>query len=85
LYFNKEISVAALADQNADGSAVLQGPSDTTLPDEIIWHGSRFIVRTVDDYSGYGRGFINVTAVSIEAVDPPPSKTAATPYQGYQH
>jgi galactose-6-phosphate isomerase len=84
-YMNKAISVAAIADQNSDGSAVLQGPSDLTLPDEIIWHGSRFIVRTVDDYSGYGRGFVNVTAVSIDAVDPPPAKGAPTPYQGYQH
>jgi hypothetical protein len=84
-YMNKSISVAAIADQNADGSAVLQGPSDTTIPDEIIWHGSKFIIRTVDDYSGYGRGFVNVTAVSVNAVDPPPAPQPPTPTQQYQH
>ena len=82
-YMNKAISVAAIADQNKDGSAVLQGPTDVTLPDELIWHGSKFIVRSVDDYSNYGRGFIQVTAVSIQAVDPPPSNPSvqASPTQ----
>lgn len=82
-YMNKAISVAAIADQNKDGSAVLQGPTDVTLPDELIWHGSKFIVRSVDDYSNYGRGFIQVTAVSIQSVDPPPSNPSvqASPTQ----
>lgn len=43
-----------------------------THPDEITWHGSRFVVRALDDYSGYGRGFMMVVCTSIEAVDGPP-------------
>jgi hypothetical protein len=78
-YMNKSIQVAAINDQNADGSAVLQGPSEFNLPDEIIWHGSKFIVRTLDDYSGYGRGFIQVVAVSIQPTDPPPAPAAPRP------
>jgi len=50
----------------------LQGPAPNMQPDEIIWHGSQYLVRTLDDYSGYGRGFITVTCLSIDAVDPAP-------------
>lgn len=41
-------------------------------PDEVLWHGSTYVVRVVDDYSHYGRGFVHAIAVSIDAVDPPP-------------
>jgi hypothetical protein len=43
-----------------------------THPDELLWHGSRFVVRALDDYSGYGRGFVMVIAVSVEAIDAAP-------------
>jgi hypothetical protein len=55
----------------------LQGPVNDpvlgrTHPDEVIWHGSTFVVRALDDYSGYGRGFVMAIAVSIDAIDGPP-------------
>jgi hypothetical protein len=50
----------------------LQGPAPGMQPDEIIWHGSQFLVRSLDDYSGYGRGFITVICLSIDSVDPAP-------------
>ena len=56
----------------------LQGPvrNDTgvlqTQPDEIYWHGSTFVVISLMDYSGYGRGFTSAIAASIDAVDAPP-------------
>lgn len=46
-------------------------------PDEVIWHGSTYVVRLIDDYAGYGRGFVHAIAVSIDAVDPPPPSAAA--------
>jgi hypothetical protein len=49
------------------GNGVLQ-----TQPDEIYWHGSTFVVHSMQDYSGYGRGFTSAIAVSIDAVDAPP-------------
>jgi hypothetical protein len=57
----------------------LQGPvidkvtgNQTTHPDEVDWHGSTFVVRHMEDYSGYGRGFTMAIAESIQAVDGPP-------------
>jgi galactose-6-phosphate isomerase len=55
----------------------IQGPAKDevgaiTQPDEILWHGSRFVVRMLDDYSGFGAGFVSAVAVSIDSVDPPP-------------
>ena len=43
-----------------------------TQPDEFIWHDSRFVVHSLQDYSGYGRGFCSVIAISVDAVDAPP-------------
>jgi len=69
-YMNKAISVFS--------QFRLQGPVQDpthmvkTHPDEIIWHGSTYVVVAFDDYSGYGRGFTHVVAVSISAVDGPP-------------
>ena len=54
----------------------LQGPTvdevgNQTLPDQVLWHGSLFVVRALNDFSGFGRGFVNAIAVSVQAVDPP--------------
>lgn len=55
-----------------------QGPAEDPAsgarqqPDEVIWHGSTYVVRLLDDYTPYGRGFVHVIAVSVEAVDPSP-------------
>lgn len=58
----------------------LQGPADLSgarqHPDEVLWHGSTFVVRVIDDYAGYGRGFVHAVAVSVDAVDPPPPAAA---------
>ena len=43
------------------------------LPDIVIWNGSNFVVRAVDDYSTYGPGFINAIATGIDSVDSPPT------------
>lgn len=43
-----------------------------TQPDEFLWHNSRFVVHSLQDYSGYGRGFVSVIAISVDAVDAPP-------------
>jgi hypothetical protein len=63
-YMNKSISIYT--------QCLLQGPTPGHQPDEILWHGSQFIVRSLDDYSGYGRGFLMVICVSVDVVDPAP-------------
>lgn len=54
----------------------LQGPSTGYKADQILWHGSHFVVRVVDDYSQYGTGFVHAIAASIDAMDAPPQGTA---------
>jgi hypothetical protein len=57
----------------------LQGPAldaqgNQTQPDHVLWHGSTFVIRLLEDYSGYGRG-VHAIAESVQAVDPPPLPT----------
>jgi hypothetical protein len=70
-YMGKAITVCASSEQYSD-RAVLQGPSDHHSADQLLWHGSVFLVMSIDDYSGYGRGFIQATAVSMTQPDPSP-------------
>jgi hypothetical protein len=69
-YMNKAITIYT--------QCRLQGPSAGYQPDEVVWHGSQFMVRALDDYSGYGRGFIMVVCISIDAVDPAPPFASVT-------
>jgi hypothetical protein len=55
----------------------LQGPArnidgSQTQPDQIEWHGSLYVVRLLEDYSGYGQGFVHTVAESVQSIDPPP-------------
>lgn len=67
-YFNKAIVVYSPGFR-LQGIVMDAATGDETEPDQIIWHGSTFVVRAFDDYSGYGRGFTGVIAVSIDAID----------------
>jgi len=71
-YMNKAINVCAPSNQFSD-KAPLQGPSDAHAADEVVWHGSNYQVMSIQDYSGYGRGFIQATAISMTQPDPPPT------------
>ena len=42
-------------------------------PDLISWHGDTFLVVKVEDYLGFGAGFIQAEARSIDLVDAAPS------------
>lgn len=50
----------------------LQGPTAGFAGDIVHWHGSRFLVRDIEDYSGYGEGFVHAICVAIDATDQPP-------------
>lgn len=69
-YFNKAIDV--YSPFRFQGTSRDELGNVLTHPDHIYWHGSAYVVRTLDDYAGYGRGFVHVVAVSITSVDPPP-------------
>ena len=45
---------------------------NVTHPDEVLWRKSLFIINFLEDYSGYGRGFVHAVAVSKQNVDYPP-------------
>jgi hypothetical protein len=38
-------------------------------PDLIIWRGDTFIVKSVDPYTGFGAGWTEVLATSIDSVE----------------
>jgi len=55
----------------------LQGPAlnpdgTETQPDHIEWHGSVYLVRMVEDWAGFGQGYVHTIAETLKAVDPPP-------------
>jgi galactose-6-phosphate isomerase len=50
----------------------LQGTSPGVKPDTVLWHGSRFIVSRVEDFSNFGAGFIRARCTSMGLQDPPP-------------
>jgi hypothetical protein len=67
-YTNKAITIVS--------QTRIQGSSPGRKPDEILWHGSRYIVSALDDLTQYGTGFVQAIAVSIDPLDPPPYGTA---------
>src|SRR5262245_50594041 len=62
-HMNKAISVYSMSR--------IQGPSRDEVgiyyhPDQILWHGSLYVVNVLEDYSGYGRGFVHAVATSVQ-------------------
>ncbi|HVI10226.1 MAG TPA: hypothetical protein VND65_18190 [Candidatus Binatia bacterium] len=47
-------------------------------PDLIEWRGDFFLVIHVEDWSQFARGYVKVTATSIDMVDQPPTPKALT-------
>jgi galactose-6-phosphate isomerase len=48
----------------------LQGVSPETVADTILWHNAEYSVNFLEDYSGYGRGFVHAVAVSVTTPNP---------------
>lgn len=44
----------------------------TYQPDQVVWKGDTFVVKSLDDYSQYGAGFIVADCTSIDLVDQAP-------------
>lgn len=53
----------------------LRGPGPGISPDIVHWHGTSFIVRAIDDFTGYGEGFLAAVCVAIETNQPTVSDT----------
>lgn len=47
--------------------------SETTgnQPDIVVWRGSNYLVKHVDPYPQFGRGFIQAECSSMDKTDPP--------------
>lgn len=52
----------------------LRGPSPGFQADVVDWNGDRFVVANVEDFSGFGQGFVSAICQSIDYVDEPPSE-----------
>ena len=60
-------------------SDIITGMVTATMqPDIVVWHGNNYKVMSVEDYSSYGPGYINATAVLFDAVAQAPT-TSPTP------
>jgi hypothetical protein len=42
------------------------------LPDLVLWRGDDYLVETVEDYTNYGRGFVQAYCTSQDLQDAPP-------------
>jgi hypothetical protein len=51
--------------------AAMDAMGNQMHPDQIQWHGDTYIVRVLDDWSGYGRGFVYAVATVITALPAP--------------
>lgn len=53
----------------------LRGPAQVTgtkfQPDLVIWAGDTYVVKAVDPYERYGRGFVQAIIGSIDIIDAP--------------
>jgi galactose-6-phosphate isomerase len=56
----------------------LRGPAPGFQADIILWHGDKFLISLLDDYSGYGPGFVQANADSIDTVDIAPAPVIFT-------
>jgi hypothetical protein len=55
----------------------LRGPSKDLAarnhqPDVVVWNGSQYVVRTLNDFTGFGAGVVTAECVSMTIVDLPP-------------
>lgn len=49
----------------------LRGETTSTQPDIVIWRGSNYLVKHVDPYPQFGKGFMQAECSSMDRVDPP--------------
>lgn len=49
------------------GESQLQGSE--FQPDVVVWNGNNFVVKALEDYSLYGRGFVFAICASMDLVD----------------
>lgn len=47
----------------------LHGETEGNQPDIVVWRGDNFIVKHVDPYPQFGRGFIQAECSSMDRVD----------------
>lgn len=49
----------------------LRGPTPGYKADILVWKGDRFLVKVLDPYPQFGRGFVQVIAGSVDNLDQP--------------
>jgi len=49
----------------------LRGSGEGFQPDQIVWDGGTYTVKTIDKYHRYGAGFTSALAMSMNASTPP--------------
>lgn len=49
----------------------LQGPAMGYQPDTVIWKGDTYVVKSVDPYPQFGKGFVQAIVGSMDTLDQP--------------
>lgn len=52
----------------------LREQTQNYLPDLVLWRGDTYLVETVEDYTNYGRGFVQASCTSEDLQDTPPGE-----------
>ena len=50
----------------------LRAQTQGYIPDLVLWRGDDYLVETVEDYTNYGRGFVQASCTSQDLQDAPP-------------
>ena len=50
----------------------LRAQSQDSLPDLVSWRGDSYLVQTIEDYTNYGRGFVQAYCTSEDLQDAAP-------------
>jgi hypothetical protein len=50
----------------------LRAQSEGFFPDLVLWRGDDYLVETVEDYTNFGRGFVQAYCTSQDLQDAPP-------------
>lgn len=50
----------------------LRAQSDGYMPDLVLWRGDDYLVETIEDFTNYGRGFVQAYCTSQDLQDAPP-------------
>ena len=56
----------------------LRSQTQGFIPDLVLWRGDDYLVETVEDYTSFGRGFVQAYCTSQDLQDAPPMEATGS-------